>query len=48
MTVELNDDDKNNINSLVEMGFAENLSIQAYIQSKKNFELAVSMLMLSE
>ncbi len=45
MTVELNDDDKKNIDTLVSLGFPKNASIQAYILCNKNVELAASMLM---
>ncbi len=45
MTVELDDQDKNNIEILVSLGFPRNASIQAYILCNKNVDLAASMLM---
>lgn len=41
----LTDQDLNNINTLVSLGFPKNASIQAYLLCNKNVELAASMLM---
>jgi hypothetical protein len=44
-TVTLTEEDNNNINTLVSLGFPKNASIQAYLLCNKNVELAASMLM---
>jgi hypothetical protein len=42
---DLTEQDKNNIDTLVSLGFPKNASIQAYLLCNKNVELAASMLM---
>ena len=43
--VNLTDQDQNNINTLISLGFPKNASVQAYLLCNKNIELAALMLM---
>jgi UV excision repair protein RAD23 len=43
-TIELSEDDRNNIQTIMEMGFTQEQAIEAYLVCNKNVELAINYL----